>query len=116
MMKKKAYALQLSSLRKARGLTQQQVAEAIGITRGRLNNYEQGSREPDIEIITLLANFYRISVGNLLGLDETEIFYRQNQQIREAIDLLEKVKNLSPEKQQIIELLTKCPSSSDKAQ
>lgn len=105
-MRKKTYALQLSLLRNAKGLTQQQVADKIGITRGRLNNYEQGTREPDIDTITLLAKFYNVSIGCLLGRDESNLIKQQELEVQEALALFHKIKNLSPEKRKVIEILT----------
>lgn len=104
---KKTFACQLSSLRTKRGLTQQQAADAIGITRGRLNNYEQGSREPDIDTLAALAEFYHVSVGSLIGHDESRITCRQEEEINEALTLLHCIKQLSPGKQKIIEILIK---------
>lgn len=105
-MNKKKYALQLSKLRNARGLTQQQAADLLGITRGRLNNYEQGTREPDLETLSSLAEFYNVSVGFLLGRDEMALERQKDSEIKDALDLFRKIKNLSPEKQKIIEILT----------
>jgi len=66
-MNKPQYAIRLSELRNSRDLTQQQVADMIGISRARLNNYEQGTREPDIDTIRLLADFFGVSTDDLLG-------------------------------------------------
>lgn len=66
-MDKPNFAVNLSKIRNDKGLTQQQVAEMTGFSRGRLNNYEQGTREPDLETLTLLADFYGVTVDNLLG-------------------------------------------------
>lgn len=106
-MKKKIFARQLSTLRNEKGLTQQQAANAVGITRGRLNNYEQGTREPDIDTLTALSEFYGVSVGFLIGCDESKLVEMQAAEIHEALLLLRKIKNLSPDKQKIIEILTK---------
>lgn len=66
-MIKPQYALRLAELRSARGLTQQQLADLTGLTRGRLNNYEQGTREPDLVTLQSLADFFQVTTDFLLG-------------------------------------------------
>ncbi|WP_426452023.1 helix-turn-helix domain-containing protein [Paenibacillus sp. S-38] len=69
-MSSKIIGLRLTSLRKQKKLTQEQVAEQTGIPRSTYSNYESGKREPDIETIKMLAQFNNVSVNYLLG--ETE--------------------------------------------
>ncbi|WP_371375283.1 helix-turn-helix domain-containing protein [Sporomusa aerivorans] len=66
-MNKPTFAMSLSKLRNEHGYTQQQAADLLGISRARLNNYEQGTREPDLNTIATLAEFYNVSVDELLG-------------------------------------------------
>lgn len=70
-MIKPQYALRLAELRSARGLTQQQLADLTGLTRGRLNNYEQGTREPDLMTLQSLADFFQVTTDFLLGRTDT---------------------------------------------
>ncbi|WP_312199581.1 helix-turn-helix domain-containing protein [Anaerospora hongkongensis] len=70
-MIKPQYALRLAELRSARGLTQQQLADLTGLTRGRLNNYEQGTREPDLVTLQSLADFFQVTTDFLLGRTDT---------------------------------------------
>lgn len=57
----------LVNLRKTHGYTQQRVAEALGISRGAYANYEIGTREPDAETLSALAELYGVSVDYLVG-------------------------------------------------
>lgn len=68
MVDKPIYAVRLAQLRNAKGLTQEQLASLAQITRGRLNNYEQGIREPDIETLKSLAKLFECSTDYLIGL------------------------------------------------
>ncbi|WP_333594995.1 helix-turn-helix transcriptional regulator [Anaerospora hongkongensis] len=70
-MIKPQYALRLAELRSAQGLTQQQLADLTGLTRGRLNNYEQGTREPDLVTLQSLADFFQVTTDFLLGRTDT---------------------------------------------
>lgn len=49
------------------GYKQQQVAEAMGVRRATYANYECGRRSPDIEGLIRLAEFYKISLDELIG-------------------------------------------------
>ncbi|MDF2571146.1 MAG: DNA-binding protein [Sporomusa sp.] len=66
-MDKPQYAVRLAKLRNNKGLTQQQVADITGLTRARLNNYEQGVREPDYDTLLRLADFFGVTTDHLLG-------------------------------------------------
>ena len=56
----------LVMLRNLKGLTQEQVAEVIGISRQSYAKWEQGETIPDIEKCDKLAKFYGISIDALI--------------------------------------------------
>lgn len=58
--------LQLKALRKETGVSQQSVADYLGITRQAYSNYETGNRTPDTEALLKLAEFFNVSVDCLL--------------------------------------------------
>ena len=60
----------IKTLREEHGLLQADVAERIGLTRAAYSNYEQGIREPSIDIIKKLCQVYNVSADELLGLVE----------------------------------------------
>ena len=60
----------LKDLRSEKGVTQREVASAIGVTLSAYSNYEQGLREPNVEIIIKLCKYYNVSADYLLGLSE----------------------------------------------
>ncbi len=53
--------------RKGMGLTQEQLAERLGITLGAVSKWERGSSEPDLAYIMELAELFHISVDALIG-------------------------------------------------
>ena len=57
----------LKKLRQVKCLTQDELAERLGINRSRLSNYELGQREPDFETLELIADFFNIDIDYLLG-------------------------------------------------
>lgn len=62
--------LRLRELRKQRGMTQQQLADKVGILNVSLSNYERGTQMPDIFTLTKLANALGVSTDTLLGLND----------------------------------------------
>lgn len=55
------------ALRKQRGMTQEQLAEAMGVTVGAVYKWEQDMSTPDIRIIMEMASFFGVSVDALVG-------------------------------------------------
>ena len=57
----------IKKYRKDMGLTQEELAEAFGVTVGAVSKWESGSNVPDILTLMQLADFFSISVDVLLG-------------------------------------------------
>lgn len=47
--------------------TQKQVADACGLTKNAITNYESGFREPSIEVLIKLCDFLNVSADYLIG-------------------------------------------------
>lgn len=57
--------LRVRELRKERGLTLQQLAEAVGLSKPFLSQLETGSREPGPQTLQALADYFRVGVPDL---------------------------------------------------
>lgn len=57
------YSQQLKLIRIQNGLTQQQLADALGITRSAYCGYEIGRRSPDIDTVVKLSEFYGLPLN-----------------------------------------------------
>lgn len=55
------------SLRKSKGLTGQEVADAIGISYKVYQTYESGTRNAGLPVVEKLADFYSVTTDYLLG-------------------------------------------------
>ena len=64
------HTIRLKELREEKELTQSQLAKEIGINRRTLSNYETGAREPDIQTIKKLCDFFEVTAGYLLGFED----------------------------------------------
>ena len=74
--------------RKEMGLTQEELAEAFGITIGAVSKWESGSTIPDIMTLIELADFFNISVDVLLGYSISS---------KSVNDIIQKINNLLKE-------------------
>lgn len=61
------FAEKIKKARTNAGYTQQQVADSTGISRNVICRIETGVREPNLEKLGILADFYEVSVDWLLG-------------------------------------------------
>jgi transcriptional regulator with XRE-family HTH domain len=59
----------LKYLRKKLGLTQDQLSVQVGINRPAIGSYEEGRAAPKIQVLQVLAKFYRISIDQLINVD-----------------------------------------------
>ena len=60
----------LKKLRRSRDLTQEEVAAHIGISYQAISKWERGDGYPDITMLPTLANYFGVSVDELIGMDE----------------------------------------------
>lgn len=57
----------LKTLRKDKNLTQQKLAEKLGVSSGTIAMWETNKREPDFEMLNQIAYFFDVSTDYLLG-------------------------------------------------
>lgn len=63
----------LKELRQERGLSQDELAKCLGITRQSISYYENGDRNPSKKIWKSLADFFNVSVPYIQGEIDTEL-------------------------------------------
>lgn len=73
----------LKELRKKSKLNQKQVADVLGLTVSAYGNYELGQREPTIESLCKLADYYGVTVDYLIGHDSSLLAERPMSDIAE---------------------------------
>ena len=60
-------SVNLNTLRKQRGYSQEEVAEKIGVSRQAVAKWESGETVPDLENTMALAGLYGVSIDNLVN-------------------------------------------------
>lgn len=65
----------LKQLRKARGLSRQELADMSGISSAAIGYYETGKREPQASTLVSIATALHVSVDDLLGRDNVTTFF-----------------------------------------
>lgn len=58
----------LKDYRKARGLTQTEVAETLGVTRQYIGALEKGERKPSLKLLKEIAKLYGVKISKLIDL------------------------------------------------
>lgn len=86
----------MAAFRVAKGLSQAQLGEALGMDRGLVAYYERAARNPSLELVQKIADFFGVSVGELLN-DATRTARKpgppsQFSQIAERLDRLPRAK------------------------
>ncbi len=90
--------------RKESGLTQEQLADKINVTKSRVSNWEQGINRPDADIIGKICRALNVSPSNLLDVHlsddeltshEKEVItaYREKVDVQNAVDILLGIEN-----------------------
>lgn len=69
-MKNNIFGKNLRRLRKERGISQRKFGEMLGVVNQTISFWETGSREPDFDTLIIIANFFDVSIGYLLGNDD----------------------------------------------
>ena len=63
------FADKVLDLRKRAGLTQEELAEKLVVSRQAISRWESGTTYPDMEMIPSIANYFGISIDELFGYD-----------------------------------------------
>lgn len=88
----------IKQLRKARGITQEQLANAIGISFQSVSKWENGIAMPDITLAPILANYFGVSMDELFDFSLAE----KEEAIKKITDEAYKYRESAPEKSRAI--------------
>lgn len=84
----------LRKLREDKHMTREQLSKATGISEGSISSYELGRRKPKIENISLIADYFNVSVDYLNIDNDTDLDTNSQYTVRElSPDILKKFAN-----------------------
>ena len=61
------FAQTLSQLRHEKGVSQRQAAQALEVSQALLSHYENGAREPGLNFVCRVCDYYNVTADYLLG-------------------------------------------------
>jgi len=61
------FAERLKNLRKEKGLSQTELANALNLTQRKISYLETGQFEPDLEILWMVSDYFGVSCDYLIG-------------------------------------------------
>jgi len=86
----------LARLRKARNITQVELAAAVGVTQSLISFYEKGATEPSAAVMVQLARVLGVTADELLGLKPPQQARRSEGGDLRLMRKLQRVQQLSP--------------------
>ena len=69
-MDRSVFSQRLKQLRSLQGISQNALADALGVSRTSLKNWELAAATPPLDVLVDMALYFRVSSDYLLGLDE----------------------------------------------
>ncbi len=59
--------IKITDLRKERSISQKELAKYLNVSQAQISKYESGANEPDLATLIKIADFFNISIDELLG-------------------------------------------------
>ena len=84
----------IKRLRKVKGVTQEQIAEVLGISVTAVSKWERNETYPDITLLFPLAHYFGVTLDELMGYDEEKV----QAEIRKLLEEYRKIWLTKPEK------------------
>lgn len=96
----------LKLLRREAGLSQQEFASQIGISKSSVNMYERGEREPNLETQEAIADYFNVDLDFLFGRSEHRNKSAWLEELDRTVDL-KKLKNDVSNAENLMERIVK---------
>ena len=77
----------LRDLRRRRGMSQQELALALGVSKQTISNWEVGRKVPRMRTVEKIANIFGVSRNSILAGLPVEILEQEGQEDRRVVDL-----------------------------
>jgi len=92
--KKSKFSVTLAKLRQEKGLSQRQAARELGVSQALLSHYETNAREPKLDFVIRLCDYYSVTTDYMLGLtdERRDGASRLASEVGEIVSALEELK------------------------
>jgi len=99
----------MAKLRQEKGLSQRQASAKLGISQALLSHYENDTREPKLDFIIKVCDYYAVTTDFILGRtsERTEVSSHLCTQVSEAIEMIEELQEAESNIIQKLKALTK---------
>lgn len=67
MFPTKTFSERLVTIRKSRNISAKDVAEALGVSRAAISQFESGKNAPSATVLIALADYFNVSLDYLVG-------------------------------------------------
>lgn len=89
------FSKKLKSLRQEKNLSQQELADKLEMSRGKIGHFETGRNEPSIDEIVKISNFFGCTIDYLLDplIPKDHILYKNGIDNNKYNNMLKEIKN-----------------------
>jgi len=77
--------INLKNLREKKKFTQRKIADLLGLSRSTYINYEKGNSEPPASVLLKIAQYYKVSIDDLLTKNLVAPLFSQQQKKKDSI-------------------------------
>ena len=108
------YSNRIRELRKNKSLSQEQLADKLGVTKQAVSQMERGARKPSVTMLEALCDFFNVSTDYLLGKEDVTIRIvdgdgiRKLDSVNSEIDRIAKIIRDNPTMHNLFDIARNC--------
>ncbi|MCC8105969.1 MAG: helix-turn-helix domain-containing protein [Clostridiales bacterium] len=87
----KEFGQKVSTLRKAKGLSQEKLAERLHVTRSHISHLEIGTDMPSLGLLITMSEFFQVSLDYLIVGKTEKDYSKEKEKLEKALRLLNSV-------------------------
>jgi transcriptional regulator with XRE-family HTH domain len=81
----------IKRLRKAKGLSQQEMANILGVHSKHISRYENNSSNPSLDVLLKLRDLFRVSLDYLVTDEDSQDFYYKDKELEKYFEAVDKL-------------------------
>lgn len=96
--------LRLKELREEKSISQQKLAEDLGISQASVSKYEKGLAEPNLQLLCRIVEYFHVSADYLIGKSEQKCLLQMDTLSEEDAKLIYRFQTLAPHQQEKVQI------------